>query len=201
VLRVSELRLLNGRVVSLDLAPGEGVVVRGANGAGKSLFLRSLARLLPASAAEFTLDGARASDLAPEVLRSRLLYVAAAPSLLSGGTVADFFKAAFRLEIYENHRPAFPYRDYLRRWGLDQGQEFSALSTGQRQLLAILRALSLAPRVLLLDEPTANLDHERTLAVEELLRDWQRRTGGGLVVVCHSDAQAARLGFRTVEFL
>ncbi len=199
MLRVRELQLLNNRVISFDLATGESVVIQGANGSGKTLFMKSLTKLVPASYLEFTLNGVPAASIRPELLRSQLLYVPATPVLPSGTTVEDFFQSAFRLEVYKNHRPAFPFRDYVERWGLNV-QDLSLLSTGQRQLLTLLRALALSPKVLLLDEPTANLDSSRTLEVEALLQNWQRDTGAGVILSSHSRPQAERLGFRVVPF-
>ncbi len=197
MLRVRELKLLNDHTVSFELAAGESVVIQGANGSGKSLFMKSLTKLVPASYAEYTLDGIPAASLRTELLRSKLLYVPATSLIPSGTTVGDFFQTAFRLEIYKGHYPIFSYSQYVERWGLDV-QDVSLLSTGQRQLLTLLRALSLSAKVLFLDEPTANLDASRTLEVEALLLDWQRRTGGSLVMSTHSTAQAKRLGFRVV---
>lgn len=69
------------------------------------------------------------------------------------------------------------------------------LSTGERQRLALCRALALAPRVLLLDEPTSALDHATTLLVEAVLR--ARLTDGvGIILVTHDPAQAGRMAIR-----
>jgi ABC-type lipoprotein export system ATPase subunit len=67
------------------------------------------------------------------------------------------------------------------------------LSTGERQRLALVRALIQAPRFLLLDEPTSALDTATTLTVEALLQE-ARAQGIGLLVVTHDPAQADRLG-------
>ncbi len=197
MLRLKDLHLLNGRVISLDLSAGESVVLQGANGSGKSLFMKSLAKLVPASYQEFTLDGVPVDGLRPEVLRSQLLYVPAAIPVPSGLSAKDFFQVAFDLKIYQHHRPSFAHWNHVERWGLDV-QDICLLSTGERQLLNLLRALSLSPKVLLLDEPTANLDGPRTLEVEALLQEWQRGTKASVVVSSHSTPQIERLGFRVL---
>jgi ABC-type multidrug transport system ATPase subunit len=69
------------------------------------------------------------------------------------------------------------------------------LSTGERQRLALIRALIQKPRVLLLDEPTSALDPETTRAVESLLRQ-AMADGAGIILVSHDPAQAERLAAR-----
>ncbi len=66
------------------------------------------------------------------------------------------------------------------------------LSTGERQRLALARALVQSPRVLLLDEPTSGLDPDATAAVETELRD-RMANGVGILMVTHDAAQANRL--------
>ena len=69
------------------------------------------------------------------------------------------------------------------------------LSTGERQRLALLRAIARAPRVLLLDEPTSGLDTDSVARVESLLLD-QLAHGVGILMVTHDPAQANRVGTR-----
>jgi ABC-type iron transport system FetAB ATPase subunit len=75
----------------------------------------------------------------------------------------------------------------------------SRLSTGERQRLALLRALAQAPRALLLDEPTAALDEDATARVEALLRQWLADERGVLLLVSHSPEQRARMGTRRLR--
>ena len=73
----------------------------------------------------------------------------------------------------------------------------SQLSTGERQRLALLRALELNPQVLLLDEPTGPLDDEATEAVEEIVRE-RLAQGACVVWVTHDRAQARRIASRAL---
>ena len=71
--------------------------------------------------------------------------------------------------------------------------EVQRLSSGERQRLAIARALAGGPAALLLDEPTANLDHTSTKRVERLIAAWRDQTGGCVLWVSHDPAQRARV--------
>jgi ABC-type iron transport system FetAB ATPase subunit len=199
MLRIKAMKLLNGKTVNFELNKGEAVIIRGKNGSGKSLLMKSIARLLPSGFEEFSYEGKNVSAFSPEQLRSEILYISATPSSMNQGTVEDYFKSAFQLQIYKNFTVTFPWQEYLKKWNLSEGQ-FQNLSSGQKQMLSILRALSLKAKVLLLDEPTANLDHEKTLEIEGLIRDWMRNTGGSVVMISHSDEQTSRLGFKVVRF-
>jgi ABC-type phosphate transport system ATPase subunit len=75
--------------------------------------------------------------------------------------------------------------------------EVSRLSTGERQRLAIVRALELSPRALLLDEPTAALDNNSTAVVEGLLAD-RLSSGMSILLVTHDPRQATRMGDRSL---
>jgi ABC-type phosphate transport system ATPase subunit len=118
---------------------------------------------------------------------------------MNQGPVDEFFQSAFDLQIYKDLKVTFPWKDYLTRWNV-QEKSFQNLSSGQKQMLSILRALSLSAKVLLLDEPTANLDQDKTIEIEELIKDWQKNTGGSVIFISHSDEQTRRLGFKSITF-
>jgi ABC-type iron transport system FetAB ATPase subunit len=184
VLSVRGLRRPGLEAADLDVASGECVVLAGASGSGKSLLLRAIADLDP-NAGTVSLDGAKRDAMPAPAWRRRVAYVPTESGWWSA-TVGDHFAdvdAAAAL---------------LPRLGLAAGAldwPVARLSTGERQRLALGRALSLEPRALLLDEPTSGLDPEATQAVEaELAR---RLTGGAAaLLVTHDAAQAAQLGRR-----
>ena len=85
------------------------------------------------------------------------------------------------------------------RLGFDAGiltWPVSRLSSGERQRLALLRLLENQPHLLLLDEPTANLDEENSAKVEELIRSYREETGTAVVWVGHRRAQLYRVASR-----
>lgn len=199
MLRIKHLKLPNHKVINFHLEQGEGILLSGKNGSGKSLLLKALALLAPATYESYLYNGVLVNTLKTEEFRSDVLYLSTAHMMMKQGTVEDFFQAPLKLAIYQNHKVSFEYQQYLEKWQIPTAN-VSLLSTGQKQMISVLRALTLRPKVLLLDEPTANLDHEKTLEIEELLLDWKKRTGGSFVFVGHSKEQIHRLGLKHIEF-
>ncbi len=168
--------------VSFSLAPGECLVVQGPSGAGKSLLLRALADLDP-NEGDVTLDGRSRADMSGPAWRALVGYVPAEPGWWAE-RVGEHFLDWNRVPVAS--------------LGLapDKGvQPVMQCSTGERQRLALLRALERRPRVLLLDEPTSALDRASTLAAERLVAD-ACAEGMGVVWVSHDPDQAARLSPR-----
>ena len=169
---------------SFELAAGECVALRGPSGAGKTLLLRALADLDPTQG-EVLLDGVPRSRIPAPQWRRRVGYVPAEPGWWSERLVEHFRDWASQAGPARrlNISPSVAER------------RVSQLSTGERQRLALLRALERPPEVLLLDEPTGPLDDEATAAVEGLLREKQSN-GLALFWVTHDRRQAARMATR-----
>ncbi|SEM54701.1 phosphate-transporting ATPase [Luteibacter sp. UNCMF331Sha3.1] len=169
--------------VSFALAPGGCVALMGPSGAGKTLLLRQVVDLDPGSG-HVVLDGkARETYAAPE-WRRRVMLVPAVSGWWASTVAAHFPDEA----LAEASRLCVAMRlpeDILER-------NIVGLSTGERQRLALVRALVAKPDVLLLDEPTSGLDADAALAVEGCLKDVQRG-GTAMLIVTHDPVQAARL--------
>lgn len=184
MLRVRELSGPGIGPVSFEVAAGECLAVRGPSGAGKTLLLRAIADLDP-NTGSVSLDGAERDAMAAPDWRRRVGYLPAEPAWWTD-IVSDHYADWFALA------------PLVTRLGLSPAMGASAvarLSTGERQRLALVRALAAAPTVLLLDEPTAALDETARDAVETLLAE--RRTAGlALVWVTHDGAQAKRVARR-----
>lgn len=199
MLRVESMKLPNEKIVNFSLNENDALIIQGKNGSGKSLLLKSLAQLCVAPYEVFNYQGDDIKTWIPEEYRSQVLYVSTSPLLLKDQTVEEFFTSIKKLAIYKDHHSYFDYKTYLEKWHIPDSN-VAMLSSGQKQMISILRSLTLKAKILLLDEPTANLDYDRTLEIESLLIDWRARTKGSLVIISHSSDQIARLNFPMVNF-
>lgn len=169
---------------ALSLETGSCAAITGPSGSGKSLFLRMVADLDP-NHGEVWLQGRERGAMPAPEWRRQATYVSAESGWWAD-RVIDHFPANRRSEV-----AALAARLGLRADILDA--PVAQLSTGEKQRLALQRALVLDPPVLLLDEPTGPLDEDSVVRVETLL---QERMAGGtaIVLVTHDPAQAVRLG-------
>ena len=168
---------------SLRVAPGEILCISGESGSGKTRLLRAIADLDP-HAGEISLGNDQCAAVAAHCWRGWVMLVPAESSWWAD-TVGEHF-----LDPVPGSLAAFGFDEAVLGW------EVSRLSSGEKQRLAVLRALSHEPRALLLDEPTANLDPELARQVEAWLRDYARREHLPVVWVAHDRAQIARVADR-----
>jgi tungstate transport system ATP-binding protein len=172
--------------VDLELG-GEGItVVLGPNGAGKSVLLRVLAGLLAPDAGSVQWgDHAAPAEAAAIVFQQ--------PALIRASVRANFELALLPLGMARAERAA-RVRQVLERVGLAHraGDAARLLSGGEKQRLALARAWAARRPLLLLDEPTANLDPTATEAVEQIVREI-RTDGARIVMTSHNLAQAMRV--------
>lgn len=170
--------------VSLDLAAGECAAITGPSGSGKSLLLRQVADLDPGHG-EVELDGARRSAMRGFEWRRKVVYCQAEAGWWDDHVAPHFTDRAQAQALMQALGLPSDKLDAL----------VHELSTGERQRLGLARALAQAPRVLLLDEPTAALDQAATALVEAAM---QRYLDGGaaILMVTHSPDQAQRLARR-----
>jgi tungstate transport system ATP-binding protein len=135
-------------------------------------------------------------------LRRDVVSVVQRPALLHA-SVADNVAQALRWRGVAREMVARRVHDTLAALDLAHLQQANAtqLSGGEAQRVAIARALALAPRVLLLDEPTAHLDPASTALVEHALLQLHTREGSTIVLVTHQLFQARRLAQRCVLML
>jgi len=187
--------------VSLSLAPGEAAAIMGPSGSGKSTLLYILGALEPPTSGQVSLDGKNPFELDPTALATfrneqigfvfqdhcllpqcSVLENVLIPTLVARGAADDTQRA----------------RELIAQVGLGERADHrpAALSGGERQRAAIARALIRAPRLLLCDEPTGNLDRAAAGNVASVLLDLHRREQTMLVIVTHSAPLAAKCPIR-----
>ena len=187
------------RGVDLRAERGEVVCVVGPNGAGKSTLLRILALVEWPDQGAVLYDGVQAEQRSAASLRARVAYVPQRGHVLSLSVRNNVLFALLARGVPLGEAAARA-DEALKAVGLYdlRGRRASALSGGQKQLLALARALALQPEYLLLDEPTASLDPENARRVRELLREYVEAKRAAAVVVSHSMAEVRELADKTV---
>jgi len=201
-LRVTYGRRTVLRVDQLTVRAGDLLGVVGPSGAGKSTLLRILALLEPPTEGVLYFGGSSEPVRWPPPLdlRRRITMVFQRPLLLSDSV---FGNAAYGLRARgaDNVRPRV--QQALDMVGLAHMAHAAAhtLSGGELQRVALARAIVLEPEVLLLDEPTANLDPYNVSVIEGALKRLRRHNHTTIVLVTHNVFQARRLADRVMFLL
>jgi tungstate transport system ATP-binding protein len=190
------------QVQSLEVRRGEILGVVGPSGAGKSTLLRLLNFLEPPTSGRIRFLGSEfTSDRAPPLaMRRRVTTVFQRPILLNRNVVSN---VAFGLRLRGLRSSTELVDETLEKVGLAglARQGARTLSGGEAQRVALARAIVLRPDVLLLDEPTANLDPFNVGLIEEIVRTVNREQGTTVVLVTHNVFQARRLAHRVALML
>lgn len=195
VVRATEVTKRYGRLapalvdVTFTVPSGSIVVLAGSNGCGKSTLLRCIAGLARHTGAievcGLRVDGSAAS-------RGTLGYLPQAVTLPQHATIDEAIEFFARLRGADRGDTPMP-DGFLR----DGTTRIGTLSGGQKQRLALAVALLGRPRLLLLDEPVANLDADGRATVWEMLRDL-REQGTTALIASPSPADLAQIGDRTI---
>ena len=175
---------------SVAVAAGEIVTIIGPNGAGKSTFLKALAGLVPTTSGRVSLAGRDVTGLpAPELVRAGLGFVPQTGNVFTTLTIHEnLVVGAHTVGGDLGPRLAAAYAMFP-ALAEKRGQRARVLSGGQRQMLAIARALMTQPAVLMLDEPTAGLSPK---AVNEVFDDLRRLAASGVaILLVEQNAKAA----------
>ncbi len=192
------VKAYGGRAVvnRADFAAPSGQItgIMGPSGAGKSTFLRLLAGLELAEEGELFIEG---NQLTPDTLPALRRYTTLVmqPPVLFRGTVADNLAYPLRVRGVSRQERQSIIEEALTAVGLSTFAQAKAhtLSAGEAARIAIMRAFLAYPRILLLDEPTGNLDPANVERIEDLIRQRLLRDHITVVLVTHNLAQARRL--------
>ncbi len=184
--------------ITFAVMPGETVAIVGASGSGKSTLLGLLAGLDIPSAGEVRLDGLALASLdedARAVQRGKLLgFVFQSFQLLPSLTALE--NVMLPLELAGAQASTVTAQGWLARVGLSHRLKHypKHLSGGEQQRVALARAFAPAPRLVLADEPTGNLDAATGQQIIDLMFELNAKEGTTLILVTHDEAIAARCG-------
>ena len=183
--------------VDLDIAAGDFVAVMGPSGSGKSTTMNILGCLDVPSAGTFLFRGHHVETLDRDeraLLRRRYLgFVFQGFNLLSRTTALENVELPLLYRGDEKRARRSTAMAALEKVGLDRWWDHTPaeLSGGQQQRVAIARAIVTRPDVLLADEPTGNLDSERSVEIMQVLTDLNRESGITVLMVTHEPDMAA----------
>ena len=192
-----------GEGLDATLVPGEVTCLLGPNGSGKTTLVRTLLGLLPPLAGTVELDGQPLDSLAPRERALRVGYVPQAAQSYFDFSVREMVEMGRTSHYGVFSRPGASDRaaaqEALERLGIAALAErpIQRLSGGERQLALIARALATEARVLLMDEPTANLDFANQARVlDEIAR--LRGAGAAVLFTTHHPDHALRIADRSI---
>ncbi len=194
------------RGVTLSAKPGAVTAVMGPSGSGKSTLLKTINRLIEYNPGveidgDVIVGGVSAFEVDPYLLRRYVTMVFQTPNPFPHLTIYENVALGPRIHGVARSKQEL---DEIVRWALEKAMLWdevkdrlndypSRLSGGQQQRLSLARALALKPSVLLLDEPTANIDPVNTKKIEEAIVELARSEGVTVIIVTHTPQQAARI--------
>ncbi|MHA1959012.1 MAG: ABC transporter ATP-binding protein [Candidatus Thorarchaeota archaeon] len=179
------------RGVSLDIADGEFVAILGQSGSGKTTLLNMIAALdVPSSGRIVIADvdvSAMSRDERTRFRRAKVGLVFQFYNLFPTLTAIENVEIGIAMDLRDKQEMRARALKYLELVGiLDKADNFPAqLSGGEQQRVAIARGLAKEPPILVLDEPTGNLDAETSEVVWSLLREVNKSTGTTVIAVTH----------------
>ncbi|MCY2973281.1 MAG: ABC transporter ATP-binding protein [Planctomycetota bacterium] len=190
-------------IPKLEIRAGEQMVLRGDSGSGKTTLLQIISGITRADSGKVLFDGTdltKLSESARDRFRAvKMGYVFQTFNLLPAFTALEnvrlgmtFGRGKYRLDRAKS---------LLSQVGLDDRMHYrpSMLSVGQQQRVAVARALANQPRLLLADEPTANVDPSNQQKIIDLLKEVCSKESTALLMVTHSDSISQQ--FDRVEYL
>ena len=166
--------------LNLEVNPTQCIGLSGESGCGKSLLLRAIADL-DEHKGEVLLDNVSLNEMPAPLWRQKVALMPA-DSQWWFDTVGEHFES--------------PDKNLLHKLGFDDDSlnwSVNRISTGEKQRLALIRVLANKPKVLLLDEPSANLDKENTLLFESIVEDYLKKNKACAIWVSHDLEQLERV--------
>ena len=179
----------------LELNPGDTVGILGPSGCGKTTLLKTLAGLIDSLGGRILFLGRPFHRTHMPTYRRLVTYVDQSPVMLDR-SVRETIKRPFDYASADAAYDPEYAQALMEALKLDPGlldHPAGNLSGGQMQRVNLLRALLIKPAILLLDEPTSNLDADTATAAEAIITQFTRQDGGALMMATHNADQARRI--------
>ena len=209
--RIGGKEILKG--VTVRIPEGKITAIMGPSGSGKTTFLKTLNRLIELNegveiSGEVRVFGRNIFDMNVYDVRRMFGMVFQIPNPFPHMSIYDNVAIGAKINGLARNKKEL---DEIVRWALEKAMLWDEvkdrlrdppwkLSGGQQQRLCLARALALKPRILLLDEPTANIDPVNTLKLEEALRSLKNEEGMTIAIVTHMPHQAVRISDYIIMF-
>lgn len=192
--------------LSLKIPKGKITMIIGANGCGKSTFLKTIARILPAKRGDIIINGTNIKKHAPKELAKQMAVLPQSPSVPNGLLVKEL--VSYGRFPYQTPMGGLKEEDMeMVDWALEStnmsefaNRPIEALSGGQRQRAWISMALAQGTDILLLDEPTTYLDMSHQLEILKLLKELNEKNGTTIVIVLHELNNATKFADHLIGF-
>jgi iron complex transport system ATP-binding protein len=188
--------------VFLEVGTGEMVSLVGPNGAGKSTLIKCIDRILKPQKGTMLIDGKEASRMASKDYSRMMGYVPQSTTEVFPYTVFDIVLMGRRPHIgwRVSRRDVRVVARTLKFMGIEEfaGRYFDELSGGEKQKIAMARAIVQEPEILLLDEPTSNLDIKHQLEVMRTVRLLVQKGGISAIMAMHDLNLASRFSDKIV---
>jgi len=198
--RYGEIVALNN--VSLEVIKGEILAIIGPNGSGKTTMLRIMAGIDKPNNGEIYFNGTRVHDRNIDMIRSRSTMIFQ-KTVFFNTTVYKNLAYGLKLRGYSKKEIKEKVREALRIVKLEgyESRLAKKLSGGEQQRLSLARALILNTELILLDEPTTNLDPYNVAMIEEIICNINRNFNTTIIIATHNMFQAKRLGNKVIFLL
>ena len=188
--------------VCMALAQSEMLAIVGPNGVGKSTLIRCIGRILKPSNGSILLDGQEIKEMGMMEIARRMGYVPQTSSSVFPATVFDMILMGRRPHLgwRSSEKDQEKVSEILKLLGIEEFamRDFNEISGGQQQKVLIARALAQEADILLLDEPTSNLDIRHQLDVMEIIKKLVVEKGISAIMAVHDLNLASRYADRVI---
>jgi len=167
--------------VDIDLKKAECILLSGKNGSGKSTLLRVMSGLIKPDSANILINQQAYSDRqVSKLIRQHVMYLYQEPYMFDGSVIRNLSYALHKRNNKETLQQALQWFELEHR----KDTEAKCLSGGEKQRLALAQAWLKKPSILLLDEPTANMDKHAKQRIGKLLSEF-KKSGTTLLIASH----------------